>query len=169
MVTMWQFKRALRHWLITHRALKRRFSEEVLNQIEQRIKALEQSHSGEIEVMIEAHLPWFAALTGVTARQRALQLFAAGHVWDTEHNNGVLVYVLLADQAVEIVADRGFNARVSAAQWQQICDRMNVEFKANRWLAGLLSGLNAIGDLMTEHFSLEGERSNELPDRPILL
>lgn len=170
MVKRWQIRRAWRHWVTTHKALRRLFNPSLLDELEALIKVLESSHSGEVELVIEAHLPWGQALLGLTARQRAMAVFSNARVWDTEHNNGVLIYVLLADRAVEIVADRGFNALVTPEEWQAVCSSMQEAFSSNCWGEGLKVGLAGVSRLLERHYPVtdDGAR-NELPDRPILL
>jgi uncharacterized membrane protein len=94
-------------------------------------------------------------------------------VWDTEHNNGVLIYVQLADRHVEIVADRGFEGRVSPVEWQAVCRLMEEHFRAGRFKEGSIAGVDAIGNLLARHFPQNAEPAarspNQLPDRPTLL
>ena len=108
---------------------------------------------------------------GVTPRERALEVFAALGVWDTDANNGVLVYVLLADHDVEIIADRGFNAKVDSDRWSAICDDMEQYFRAGRFQAGAVAGVKAAGRLVAMHYPrLPGSYArDELPNRPTLL
>ena len=130
--------------------------------------ASERRHSGEIRICVEAGLPLSYLWRGLKARDRAVTLFGKLRVWDTEHNNGVLIYLLFAERDVEIVADRGINTRVSAAQWEAICRTMESRFGKGAFEAGLTEGINLIGDLLREHFAADmGE--NEQPDRPVLV
>ena len=131
--------------------------------------AAESTHSGELRVVIETDLDAWSILAGKTPRARAIEAFSGFHVWDTELNNGVLLYVLCADRAVEIVADRGFNKLVTADEWRKVCAAMETEFRAGRWAEGALAGVNAAAALMGRHFPGTGRSGNELPDRPILL
>jgi len=163
------FKRAWHHWRSTHAALTRRFTEACLNDVERTIKRLEAQHSGEIEVVLEAHLPWIQAWRGRSTRDRAIELFSLMRVWDTEHNNGVLIYICLADRTVEIIADRGFNQRVPSTAWGQVCTTMNAAFGNEQWADGLLRGVEAVGEIINRHFPASDGAANELPDRPILL
>jgi uncharacterized membrane protein len=164
-----QFKRAWRHWSTTQQDLKRRFTVALLDQVEELVKRLETQHSGEIEVVLEAHLHWWQALYGRSTRHRALELFSLLRTWDTEHNNGVLIYVCLADRAVEIVADRGFNEAVPQAQWAGVCEAMNNAFQRQEWASGLLQGVAAVGALINQHYPQYNDARNELPDRPLIL
>jgi uncharacterized membrane protein len=108
-------------------------------------------------------------LKGVSARQRAVEAFARLGVWDTEANNGVLIYLLLADRDVEIVADRGVHAKVGPDGWEAICKTMEAEFRAGRFEAGVLAGIAAVGRHLEAHFPRRGADANELPDAPVML
>ena len=165
-----KLKRLFKHrWLDesdTHRAIPR----EMVERLTRRVAASEQRHSGEIRIYVEAGLPTSYVLRGAGARERALTLFGKLRVWDTEHNNGVLVYLLLAERAIEIVADRGLNRQVDASQWTAIATSMGTAFKAGRFEDGLTQALEEVSALLVQHFPLAaGEvNPNELPDEPIL-
>ena len=161
--------RIVRHLFETRFATRRRFTPVVLDRIEAAIARAEAEHQGELRFVIETDLDAWSILAGKTPRQRALEVFAGLHVWDTAQNNGVLLYVLFADRAVEIVADRGFNDLVSAAEWADVCRAMQTEFREGRWEHGALAGVNAVARLLTRHFPGSGRDGNELPDRPTLL
>ena len=90
-------------------------------------------------------------------------------VWDTEHNNGVLVYLLLADRAVEIVADRGIHSKVGSREWENICHNMETAFKQGNYERGVVSGIQAVARHLTKHFPASGAGQNELPDKPVVL
>ena len=160
--------RLLRHLGETHWLLKRRFPSQSLDRIEAAIKAAEASHRGEIRFAVEGDLHALAILTGKTPRQRALEVFAALRVWDTEANNGVLIYLLFADRAVEIVADRGFNGLVSAEEWAGVCRAMEADFRGGRFTDGTVRGVAAVGALVARHFPGDAGR-NALGDRPVIL
>jgi uncharacterized membrane protein len=140
-----------------------------MDRIEAAVTASEAGHRGEIRFAVEGALDVLPLLRDVSARQRAVAMFAQLGVWDTEANNGVLVYVLLADRDVEIIADRGFNTCVSAAQWRAICHEMEVLFAGNAFEAGALTGIERIHELLVRHFPRLGDADdrNELSDRPI--
>jgi uncharacterized membrane protein len=118
---------------------------------------------------VESALPFFDLVRGISARERAVELFSRLRVWDTEQNAGVLVYLLLADKRVEIVADRGIHARVGAQAWEAICGAMQREFAAGRFEAGALAGVRAISDLLATHFPPRDENPDELANRPVIL
>jgi uncharacterized membrane protein len=149
------------------RSLRRAFDEAALAAIEKAITDTEKTHGGEIRVALEASLDPAELFSDLTPRQRALQAFAQLGVWDTELNNGVLIYVLWADRDVEIVADRGFNGRVSSQEWSDVCHRMEQLFSQESAALALVTGIQAAGVLISRHFP--GADRNELPDRPVLL
>ena len=104
-----------------------------------------------------------------SARERAIEVFSLLRVWDTEHNNGVLIYLLLADRDVEIVADRGIHAKVGSREWEKICRKMETAFKQANYAEGVLSGIQAVTRHLVEHFPAVGAGRNELPDKPVVL
>jgi uncharacterized membrane protein len=162
-------KRTLRHVVTTQRAVRSAFAAADLAAIEQAISQGEASHGGQLRFVVEASLDGPPLWRGQSARDRALDVFALLRVWDTEHNSGVLIYVLMADRAVEIVADRGIDSCCGADAWASICADMEKQFAAGRFAAGSLSGIHAVGDLLKRHFPRRISASNELPDRPVLL
>jgi uncharacterized membrane protein len=164
------WKRIFRHLFTDHVAVKRAFPRQAMQAIRKTITEEERRHAGQLRFAVEASLPLGELLHGVHARRRAVECFGRLHVWDTEHNSGVLVYVLLADRRVEIVADRGIHARVGAAAWEAICGEMQQEFARGQFERGAVIGIRAISDLLAEHFpAAEGARTNELPDGPVVL
>ncbi len=165
------WKRWFRHLFATRAALRRAFPPGTLTSIETAIAESERHHSGEIRVAIEAGLDPHHVRRGHSPRERALEVFAHLAVWDTDANNGVLVYVLLADRDVEIVADRGYNGRVSAEEWGSVCKAMESSFRAGRFEQGTLEGIARVSDLVAVHFPAgPGARNpDELPNRPALL
>ncbi|RFO96912.1 hypothetical protein DIC66_10470 [Rhodoferax lacus] len=162
-------RRILRHLLFTKGRLHRAFSASTLAAIEQAIHASEQQHAGEICFAVEGALDGLPLFKGQTARGRALEVFAQLRVWDTEHNNGVLIYVLLADHAVEIVADRGIHARAGAQTWSAICQQMEGSFSKSYFESAVLNGIQDISSTLAGHFPKQGATANELPDAPVLL
>jgi uncharacterized membrane protein len=150
--------------------LRRRFPAPLLDEMTAAIAAGESSHKGEIRFAVESRLAPLAVLDGLEARNRAQQVFAQLRVWDTEHNSGVLFYVLLAEHRIEIVADRGIAARVSAAEWDAICAHMRQRYARGQWRDGSLDGIAAAHALLHRHFPGNDKASpDELPDRPVLL
>jgi uncharacterized membrane protein len=148
------------------------FPASTLDAIEAAVSRAERAHAGEIRFAIETSLTPLHVINDVAPQARALEVFSALRVWDTERNNGVLIYVQLADRHVEIIADRGFKGRVAQAEWDAVCRSMEDQFRAGRFEAGSIAGVDAIGTLLARHFpndSLTGEQRNQLPDRPTLL
>src|SRR5687767_2886812 len=161
--------RWIRHLFLDYFAFRRAFPAGTLLAIERAVGEQERRHRGELRVVLEGGLPLAALMAGRTARERALEHFARLRVWDTEDNAGVLIYLLLADRRIEIVADRGIHARVGETAWETISGAMQREFAAARFEAGMVTGLAAVGDLLAQHFpARQGENPNELPDAPVV-
>jgi uncharacterized membrane protein len=133
------------------------------------IRDSERGHRGEIRFAVESALDWPRLWRGVTPAQRALEVFASLHVWDTEENNGVLIYLLLADRHVEIVADRGIDRRVGRAAWEKICRDMETDFRHNDFEMGLIRGIRAVGQHLARHYAGADSQGNELPNKPVIL
>lgn len=155
-----------RHVRMSPLTAMRCFPPRTLDTIAREVAAREARHRGEICFLVEAELTTAQLWRGLGSRARARELFAQHGVWNTEENNGVLVYVLLADRRVEIVADRGIHARVPEAEWQGICRAMEGRFREGRFEDGALAGIAAVSDLLERHFPGTGPRRNELDDRP---
>jgi uncharacterized membrane protein len=165
------WKRWFRHFGTTHAALRRAFPAATLSAIEAAIAASERRHSGEIRVAIEAAIDPALVAQGHSPRARALEVFSRLAVWDTEANNGVLIYMLLADRAVEIVADRGYNGRVSPGDWASVCRAMESSFRAGEFGRGALEGIARVSELVAAHFPAGPGAPNpdELANRPAIL
>ncbi len=161
--------RLLRHLLMPDWRVRQCFPQRTLLAVGTAIATSERSHAGEIRFAVEAALTPAQLLRGETARDRAIEVFSAQRVWDTEENSGVLIYVLLADRDVEIVADRGFNVCVSPDEWEAICKSMEKAFGAGEFEAGTLAAIAEIGDLLAVRLPSRAGDRNELPDRPVLL
>jgi uncharacterized membrane protein len=161
--------RALRH-VFDFGSAKRHFAPATLDAIQHAIAASEHRHHGEIVFAVEGSLPLVEVLRKRSARARAHEVFARLRVWNTEHNTGVLLYLLLADHAIEIVADRAIAKKIDAAEWTPICALMQQHFRAGEYERGAIAGVAAVGELLARHFPANGERNpDELPDRPVLL
>ncbi|HLZ99839.1 MAG TPA: TPM domain-containing protein [Steroidobacteraceae bacterium] len=167
------FGRLIRHAAAAHWRTRLKFPKSTLDAIEQAVARAERTHAGEIRFAIETSLAPLLVINDVSPRARALDVFAHLKVWNTEHNNGVLIYVQLADRAVEIVADRGLAARVSQSEWEAVCRLMEEHFRAGRFETGAIAGVDAVGTLLARHFPPAPRRDtpsdNQLPDRPTLL
>ncbi|MDM0010398.1 TPM domain-containing protein [Variovorax sp. J22G73] len=163
--------RIWRHRWIDESEVRRALPEAVMQRLTGRVGASERRHSGEIRICVEAGLPMSYLWRHASARERAVMLFGKLRVWDTAHNNGVLIYLLLAEHAIEIVADRGLDSHVDDAAWAAMTQRMSAAFRDGRFEDGLTQALEEISALLVEHFPLgEGELDvNELPDEPVVL
>lgn len=164
--------RILRHLFSMPWSVGRRFPPAALQRIEQAVRSSESTHSGQIRFVVESDLPLLELLRGKSPRQRAIELFSQLRIWDTEHNNGVMIYLLLADHDVEILADRGVHRQVGNAQWQAICRSMEAAFRNNEFERGVLLGLAQVSVLLRQHYPSDGhpgQRANELPDAPVIL
>jgi len=156
--------------LLEHRwRVRRLFPPRVLNAIEQAIKTGETLHAGQVRFVVEGALDGVPLLRDQSARQRALDVFSELRIWDTAHNNGVLIYLLLADRQVEIVADRGIDAKGGAAGWAKICADMQAEFKAGKFGSGSINGIEAVSRELAKYFPARGKGPNELPDAPVVM
>jgi uncharacterized membrane protein len=162
-------KRIGRHLLEHHWRVRRIFPPAVLTAIEQAIRAGETTHSGQVRFVVEGALDGAPLFRDQPARARALDIFAQLRIWDTAHNNGVLIYLLLADRQVEIVADRGIDAKVGAAGWAKICADMEVEFKAGNFERGVIGGIEAVSRQLAAYFPPHPGDRNELPDAPVVM
>jgi uncharacterized membrane protein len=160
-------KRWLRHLMMPPWRVRQLFPKPTMRAIEQAIRTSERAHGGQIVFAVEAALDPGPLLRGASARDRAVEVFSQLRVWDTERNNGVLIYLLLADHDVEILADRGLNAAVSAPEWEVICRDMEQAFRAGRFEDGALAGIRAVGEVLARHYP--GGSANALPDRPVIL
>jgi len=169
-----RMRRLLRHRWHDASTLRRTLPPTALERLTRRVQASERRHSGEIRIYVEAGLPssylWRRQATPQLVRQRALTLFGKLRVWDTEHNNGVLIYLLLAERSIEIVADRGLNRHVSPQDWQAMIARMRDAFRADLFEQGLTQALEEISAVLVQHFPLAADAPNpdELPDTPVL-
>jgi uncharacterized membrane protein len=162
-------KRIGRHLLEHNWRARRIFTPAVLAAIEQAIKAGETTHSGQVRFVVEGALDGAPLFKDQSARERALDIFSQLRIWDTAHNNGVLIYLLLADRQVEIVADRGIDARVGAAGWEKICADMESEFRAANFEHGAVKGIEAVSLQLAAHYPKHGAGKNELPDAPVVM
>ena len=156
--------------VLAHYLVHRDFPARVLDAIQNAIATGEQRHQGQVCFAIEGALPLRERVRGRTARERAQEVFAHLRVWNTEHNSGVLIYVLLAERAIEIVADRGIAARVAQGEWQALCERVRDRFASGEYERGAIEGVHAVSEILAQHFPGDGSaKPNELSDRPVLL
>jgi uncharacterized membrane protein len=161
-------RRIVRHLLVMPGALKRAFPPATMAAIEQAIASGEREHSGEVRFAAEAALDAPALFAGQSARERAIDVFSQLRVWDTAENNGVLIYLLLADRDIEIVADRGLNA-VSSKDWQAICETMEGRLRRGEFEQAIVAGIEAVSRVLARHFPPRAGDRNELADRPAIV
>jgi len=161
--------RVLRHLCTPFWLLRLRYPAAVLEQIRRRIEAVESRHPGELRFVAEHALDLGELLAGLTPRERALEVFSLLRVWDTERNNGLLIYVLHAEHAVEIVADRALARVVPQERWDALCRMVEERFRAGDHAGGALAAVDAAAALLDEYFPGVASDPNELPDQPLLL
>jgi uncharacterized membrane protein len=166
---MARLERLWRHLMTDRGDVHRALPPEEVARLENAIAEGERRHSGQVCLAVEAALPLSRVWRGLTPRERSLEVFGSLRVWDTEHNDGVLIYLLMADRDVEIVADRGIHARVGDAGWEAICRAMESAFREGRYADGIEQGVRAVSELLATHSPRTGEVVNELSDKPILL
>ncbi len=153
--------RIIRHLVEHHWRVRRLFPAPVLERIEQAIKQGEATHAGQVRFVVEGALDGAPLFRNQPARQRALDIFAHLRIWDTAHNNGVLIYLLLAD--------RGIDTKVGAEGWENICRAMETDFRAANFERGVISGIEAVSRELAKHFPPHGRGPNELPDKPVVM
>ena len=162
--------RLFKHAFTGHFAVRRAFPATKLKAIENAVRECESQHSGQIRFAVEGSLHLAAVLRGVSSRERAVQVFSDLRVWNTENNDGVLIYVLLADHAVEIVADRGIaRGRVPQSEWDAVCREMEKHFGAGLFETGSVAGVQAVADVLARYPAGPPDIGNELPDAPVIL
>jgi uncharacterized membrane protein len=167
---MGRLQRIFRHRWLDESDTRRAIPADVAQRLAERVAASERRHSGEVRIYVEAGLPFSYLWRDASARERALAMFGKLGVWDTEQNNGVLVYLLLAEHAIEIVADRGLNRHVPAPQWQEIVARMGEALRQGRYEEGLAQAVDEVTALLVRHFPVAAgvPNPNELPDEPVI-
>jgi len=162
-------RRIARHLLMLPGAVSRAFPASAMAAIEQAIAKSEREHGGEVRFAVEPALDTRALLAGQSARERAIELFSLLRLWDTDERNGVLIYLLLADRDIQIVADRGVSAKVDPSEWEAICRTMEAELRRGRYGEAVVSGIEAASRLLARHFPRRAGDRNELPDRPFIV
>lgn len=162
-------KRIVRHLWTPQNRVKRAFPSAVMKSIAAAIRDSEQRHRGQIRFAVESVLDWRQLVRDMPPPERALEMFSRLHVWDTAENNGVLIYLLLADHHVEIVADRGVHGRVGPDGWESICRLMETNFAAGRFEEGVTKGILAVTEILVKEYPATGSSANELPDAPVIV
>jgi len=162
--------RILRHRWMDESDTRKAIPPDLLERLARRVTASEKRHTGEVRIYAEAGLPMSYLWRSATPRERAVAMFGKLRVWDTEHNNGVLIYLLLAEHAIEIVADRGLARHVAPEEWRAIVARMGALLHEGRFEDGLTQALEEVSALLVRHFPADGGQANdnELPDEPVL-
>lgn len=166
---MKKLTRIFKHLTATRWQVMHCFPRRSMKAIEAAIRDSETLHMGELRFVVEAGLEWQELFAGTASRERAIEVFSHLRVWDTEHNSGVLIYLLLADHKVEVVADRGINARVNKAEWTSICRDMESQFRSGHFENGVLLGVSSITALLKQHFPAQEKNPNDLSNRPVIL
>lgn len=162
-------KRCFRHLFMTHWQVNKAFSRRTLIAIEEAVRASHRAHAGQVRFAVEGALHIGALLKGASARGRAIEVFSDLRAWDTEHNNGILIYLLLADRDVEIVVDRGIHAKVDGREWEAICQAMEAHFRQGDYRSGVLRGIEQVTELLQKHFPLHGPRLDDLSSTPVVM
>jgi uncharacterized membrane protein len=165
-----RIRRILRHRWLDDAATRRAIPPALAERLAQYVADSERRHTGEIRIYVEAGLPLSYLWRDAAPRERAIAMFGKLGVWDTEQNNGVLIYLLLAEHAIEVVADRGLSRHVGPEQWREIVRHMSDAFRAGRYEEGLRQAVDEVTTLLVKHFpAAPGTPNvNELPDRPVL-
>jgi len=163
--------RWLKHLWTDEADVRRRVGAAGLARLQARVRDSETQHLGELRVCIEGGLSWQDLRQGQTARSRALHLFSTLRVWDTQHNSGVLIYLLLAERRIEILADRGIMARVGDAPWSHIAQQLAASLRTGQFEQGLSQAIDAVTQLLKLHFPADGrqDKPNELPDGVVVI
>ncbi|WP_424628286.1 TPM domain-containing protein [Bradyrhizobium sp. SYSU BS000235] len=158
-----------RHLIPYRWSVRRAFPRDALANIETAIEVSEKDHTGQIRFVVEGALDGRPLFRDQPARARAIDVFSQLRVWDTDKNSGILIYLLLADRDVEIVADRGIDAKVNQSEWEAICRVMEAELRSRNFEGGVLAGIAAVTKLLMKHFPASGPHPNELPDKPVVV
>ena len=158
-----------RHAFTDEADVRRSFPADGMARVERAIREGEATHRGQVCVAVEPALPLARVVRKLPPRVRALEVFGQLRVWDTEENNGVLIYVLLADRDVEIVADRGIHQHVGDSAWEAICAHMEAIFREDRHVDAVEAGVRDVSALIAQYFPGGAGDRNELPDKPVLL
>jgi len=166
---MQSISRMIRHLLATNYGTKKRFPTTTLKKIEQAIAASEISHNGQIRFIVETSLSPLALYQGLSVKERALEIFALFRVWDTANNNGVLIYLLMADHAFEIIADRNIHETAGQSYWDEVSQEMGMLLRNNQFEEGVLLGIERISRVLQLHFPESVVTPNELPDQPLII
>lgn len=161
--------RIIKHLLYPPWFVRYKFPPASLYKIEESIKQSETQHCGEIRFAVESSLGFFQLIQGTPCFERGVDVFSELRIWDTEQNNGVLIFLLLVDRKVEIIADRGLNNEIAGNEWKRICQLMEKSFRKHDFEAGVTDGINEITQLLIKHFPIQDEKINELSNKPVII
>jgi uncharacterized membrane protein len=162
-------KRIIKHLSFGNTMLRKSFPRITLEKIENFIGKVEKTHTGQIRFAVEAALDIKPLFAGLAARARAVEVFSLLRIWDTEHNNGVLIYLLLADRKVEIIADRGIHQKLGQEIWETICREMENSFRQGKFEEGVIAGIQSVCKHLEQNYPHIGSKINELSDQPVIL
>jgi uncharacterized membrane protein len=162
-------KRFFRHVWMSPIQVRRAFPHATLEAVKHAVAAGEKTHRGQVRFVVEAELTTSQLWAGVTSRQRAIDVFSSLRVWDTEENNGVMIYVLLADRKVEIIADRGIHRKVGDERWRAICKEIELRYRRGDFLGGSVTGIEKISAELAHGFPARGDEKNEQADTPVII
>lgn len=162
-------KRFFRHLFMTRWRVNAAFPRGSLRAIEKAVRESHRTHVGQIRFAVEGALHCSALFKGLSAREHAIDVFSQLRVWDTEYNNGVLIYLLIADRDVEIIADRGIHAKVDSHEWEAICHAMEAAFRQGAYQSGVLRGIEQVTELLKRHFPVADPPRDELPSSPVVM
>ena len=162
-------KRFFRHVWMSPIQVRRSFSQVTLDGIEHAVATGEKMHRGQVRFVVEAELTTGQLWAGVTSRQRAIDVFSLLRVWDAEEKNGVLIYVLLADRKVEIVADRGIHRHVGDERWRAICKEIELRYRKGEFVGGSVIGIEKVSAELAFYFPAHSEHANEQSNKPIVM
>lgn len=161
--------RFFKHLFTTKGSARRLFPKEDLDQITQAIEDSEKQHRAEVVFVIEASLDPIEVIQGKTGKHRCIEVFSDHRVWDTEENNGVLIYLLLADHDIEIVADRGVYRVAGESYWTELCGQIETSFRNGKFTEGVIEGIRTLTKLLVEHYPKDGIDPDELKNRPSII
>lgn len=161
--------RFIKHFFTTSGLVNKYFPEESMRRITEAISESEKQHDAELVFAIESSISPISALRGYTARERAIDVFSELRIWDTEWNNGVMIYLLLADHDIEIVADRGVNRLAGSEYWEDVCHGIEKNFKEGRFEEGVIFGIRKISELLIQNYPKTENNPNELPNEPYII
>lgn len=161
--------RFFKHLFTTKASARRLFPKDAIDAITDAIEQSEKKHRAEVVFVIEASLDPIEVLQGKTGKERCIEIFAQHRVWDTEENNGVLIYLLLADHDIEILADRGVYRVAGDSYWEKLCQQIESHFRSGQFTEGVVEGIQTLTELLVKHYPKDGADPDELTNRPAII